>query len=272
MTALKKLVEAQKRTGSLLSVGLEPSIDHLPKGSEGNLHDHEDFLRLVIDATQGLVCAYKVNLAFFESLGWEGMELLYTVREQLPDDVLLIADAKRSDIGTTARHYATALFDRLGADAVTVNPLMGSDSVSPFLEWEDRLTFLLALTSNKGASDFLLPNDLHLQITRKAREWGNGHNIGLVTGATQATHLSDIRANAGDLPFLVPGLGAQGGDLEGVIRHGAIEGGEYTGLLLHVTRGILPTAADKGDAGEIIRSKTIEWNKRITTALEDHRQ
>ncbi|MCC5874743.1 MAG: orotidine-5'-phosphate decarboxylase [Candidatus Sumerlaeia bacterium] len=266
MNALEKLYKAQERTGSLLSIGLEPSPAYLPKGMEGNLHDFEEFLGTIIEATKGIVCAYKFNLAFFESLGWEGMELLYAIREQIPEDTLLIADAKRSDIGTTARHYAKALFDRLDADAVTVNPLMGQDSVLPFLEWEDRLTFLLALTSNKGAADFLLPNDLYINIARRAKSWGNGHNVGLVTGATQVDHLSKIRDVADDLPFLVPGIGAQGGDLDGVIKHGSITGSANPGLVIHVTRGILPGEGDTGDHGEIIREKTVAWNQKVQSA------
>lgn len=269
MTARDKLRKAQQETGSLLSIGLEPSPEYFHGVGERNLQEHEEFLTTIIEATRGLVCAYKVNLAFFEAHGWEGMELLYAIRETIPDNALLIADAKRSDIGTSARHYATALFGKLEADAVTVNPLMGRDSVEPFLEWSGRLTFLLALTSNPGAEDFLLRNDLFLDIARRARQWGDSESLGLVAGATRGGNLARLREAAGEMAFLVPGLGAQGGDLHDVLAHGAA-GGPDPCLLLHLTRGILPAPEDDGDAETIIRRKTLEWNERVTAVRNTH--
>lgn len=265
MSAREKLRRAQKETGSLLSVGLEPSAEYFQGGANPNLQEFEEFLSTIIEATRGIVCAYKVNLAFFEAHGWEGMELLYTLRETIPENALLIADAKRSDIGTTSRHYATALFGKLEADAVTVNPLMGRDSVEPFLEWSDRLTFLLALTSNPGAEDFLLRGDLFLEIARRAREWSRGDSLGFVAGATRGENLARLREAAGPVPFLVPGLGAQGGDLDEVFRQGAAPGDDPC-LLLHLTRGILPAAGEPGNPEEIIRRKTEEWNARVASA------
>lgn len=267
MKALDKLIQAQHRTGSLLSIGLEPSLGYLPRGFEKNLEGCESFLKLIIEATQDLACAYKFNLAFFESHGWEGMEMLYAVREAVPDDVLLIGDAKRGDIGTSARHYAVAMYDKLEVDSVTINPLLGRDSAVPFLEYEDKLNFFLGLTSNPGASEFLLPNDLFLQIGRRVSEWNTARNCGLVAGATHPEHLGELRRAAPAMPFLVPGIGAQGGDLERTLREGYLTP-EFSGLILHVTRGVLPTEGDPGDPGMFIRSRTEELNGLIAAAVE----
>lgn len=269
MSALRTLIAAQQRTGGLVSAGLEPHADHLPAGFAPTLRGHEDFLRLVIDATAGIVCAYKFNLAFFEALGVGGIDLLYRVRDRLPGDALVIADAKRGDIGSTARCYASALYDSLAADAATVNPLMGSDSAEPFLAYRDKLTFFLALTSNPGASDFILHNGLYLRLAEAVSSWNSGENCGLVVGATRPQLAAEVRRAAPGLPFLIPGVGAQGGDLEetarGARRANAGADG-FSGLLFHVTRGLLPKPGERGDAGEIIRRRAAEWRDRTRAA------
>lgn len=273
MTSLEKLHQAISRTGSLISAGIEPAPDYLPaSGGFGPTRaGYLDFFRVFIDATRDLVAAYKFNLAFFESQGLEGYRLLDAVRELMPADAFVIADAKRGDIGTTAKHYAKSLFEGFGADAATVNPLMGRDSVEPFLAYEDRLTYFLALTSNPGAADFILPQRLFERIATSIESWGNGRNAGLVVGATKgAEDVRAVRAAAPTLPFLVPGLGAQGGSAETVIRSGAMrtEGGlDQLGLLLHSTRGLLPGAADAGrDVGEVIRERAIAFAGQIKSA------
>lgn len=267
MNAIQKLHAAQQRTGSLLSIGLEPAPEYLPAGFAPNMEGYEEFLRTIIIATEGLACAYKFNLAFFESLGWEGMELLYVVREMIPDDVLLIADAKRGDIGSTAKHYARALYDQLGADAVTLNPLMGRDSAEPFLERTEKLNFFLVLTSNPGAADFLLPEDFYLKVGAKVAEWNTAGNCGFVAGATRPEYLAKLRALGPQVPFLVPGIGAQGGDIEATLQHGG-DSRAFPSLLLHVTRGILPTPQDGDDIEEAIRRRTQQWQQRVTQARQ----
>lgn len=262
--AKQKLKQAQLETGSLLCVGLEPCAEYQPPSVADNLQGYEEFLRLIVEATTGLVSAYKINLAFFESLGWEGLELLYALRETIPDNAFLIADGKRGDIGTTARHYAKAIFDQLGADAATVNPLMGKDSVEPFLAYGEKLNYLLTLTSNPGADDFLLPNDLYMTIARKAKEWDSRGNTGLVAGATRPDQLTAIKEVA-PLPMLIPGVGAQGGDLPAVLAALKPQPGE---ALIHVTRGILP-GTETGDLQEIIQRKTRDWNERIRAAQQE---
>ena len=256
--AVEQLRCAQRRTGSLLSVGLEPSADRLPDGFADTIEGHEAFLHLVIEATHGLVCAYKLNLAFFESLGAEGVAMMRRVRERIDDDVLVIADGKRGDIGTSAVRYAEAVYGWLGAGSATVNPLMGTDSVRAFVDWEDRLTFVLALTSNPGAADFLGVDDLAGRIARKAHdEWNANRNCGLVVGATRGEGIAAMRAAAPGCVFLMPGVGAQGGDLEYAISAGRADSAlGWSGIVIHTTRGILPGRDERGDTARIIRENT----------------
>lgn len=265
--ALKKLRASQKTSKSLISVGLEPSLDYLPANFSRNMEGCEEFLRLIIEATEGLACAYKFNFAFFEAHAWEGMELMYAIREIIPDDVFVIADAKRSDIGTSARHYAESIYDRFQADSATVNPLMGHDSAKPFLDYTDKLNFFLVLTSNPGADDFLLPQDLHHRIARKVVEWNEGENCGFVAGGTRPDQLAELRGMAPGVPFLIPGLGAQGGSPEEVVAaSGAVD--SPGNAVFHLTRSILPGVKEKGDPGDLIREKTLAWRDRINSALE----
>ncbi len=266
-SATNKLKTAWSERKTLLSIGLEPSMEYLPDGFDRNLEGLDEFLRLIIDATEGLAAAYKFNIAFFESLGWEGMELLYGFRDLLPDDSLIIMDAKRGDIGTTAKHYAKAMYESLAVDSMTVNPLMGFDSAEPFLEYEDKLTFFLVLTSNPSASDFLIPNGLYKDIAGKVASWNKVGNCGFVTGATRPEYLKELREIAGNIPFLVPGVGAQGGDLKATIENGMDSNSDYPGLLIHATRGILPAQGEKGDPMEIIRQKTTDLRDQINKAI-----
>lgn len=269
-TAAEKLAEIQRRTGSVLSAGLEPCPEYLPRGFEPTIRGYEAALRTIIDATAGLVCAYKPNLAFFESLGPDGWALLRRIRDAVPRETLFIADAKRGDIGSTAVHYARAVFEWLDADAVTLNPLMGRDSAAPFLAYRDRLSFFLVLTSNPGAADFLLDEGLYRRVARSVAEWNqeNG-NCGMVVGATRSEHIAEIRSIAPGVPFLVPGLGAQKGELERTARLGRATAGDGPGLIFHVTRGLLPGADDAGPVADTIRAKATDWARRTWTAVEE---
>ena len=252
--------------GSRLCIGLDPDPQRFPDGLS---RDSEGALRLmgdIIDATADQVCAYKPNLAFFEAFGADGYALLRQTLARIPQDVLVIADAKRGDIGNTAAQYASALFDDLGAGAATVNPLMGHDCVRPFLAHADRVSFLLCLTSNPGADDFLLPGALYLSIARKAEAWNGEHgNVGLVVGATRPEHLSEIRAAAPSLPFLIPGLGAQGGEAEQVVRRGRNRDGE--GLVFNVSRDVLYAGKKIEDFAAEARRAACAWNDRINAAF-----
>lgn len=264
LSAMDKLKSAQRRTGSLLSIGLEPAVEYLPAGFTHDMKGHRAFLETLLRATSGLACAYKLNLAFFEAHGIEGIRLLHEIREQIPADVLVIADAKRGDIGSTARHYAKAVFESLGADSVTLNPLMGFDSAEPFLVYTGRLSFFLVLTSNPGAADFLLPGGFYLAIARRVAEWNKAGNCGFVVGATRPEAFAELRDIAPAISFLVPGIGAQGGEAEAVLRSGAARTGDGSGLIFHVTRGILPAPGESGDVEETIRRRTTQWRERLT--------
>ncbi|MEM9083397.1 MAG: orotidine-5'-phosphate decarboxylase, partial [Planctomycetota bacterium] len=186
-SAFDRLRAAQRASGSLVSVGLEPAAKYMPPCFEATIAGYRAFLESIVEAAEGSCAAFKLNVAFFESLGTEGFELMHEVREMVPPTTLLIADAKRGDILTTAEHYARAIYEELGADSTTVNPLMGHDAVEPFLAYRDSLTFVLALTSNPSAKDFLLEHDLYLRIAEQVAAW-NGRDAvhsGLVVGATR---------------------------------------------------------------------------------------
>lgn len=274
MTTIDKLRSAIERTGGLVSAGIEPAPDYMPVGGAfaPEPEGYFEFFRMFVEATGDLVAAYKFNLAFFESQGLEGIRLLYRVRDLIPEHAVVIADAKRGDIGSTAKHYAKSLFEVFAADAVTVNPLMGRDSAEPFLAYADRLTYFLALTSNPGASDFILPERLYERIASSVAKWSDG-NAGLVVGATKgAEEVRAVRAAAPALPFLVPGLGAQGGSAETIVEAGASStehGLSGLGLLLHSTRGLLPGEADRGrDIAEAVRSRTMAFREQIAGAID----
>ncbi len=250
-----KLREAEQRIGALLSVGLEPAPEYLPAGFEPTIAGYRAFLSIIVEATRDFAAAYKFNLAFFESLGPDGWHLLHEIRALLPDNALIIADAKRGDIGSTAKHYAKAVYENLAADSITLNPLMGRDSAEPFLAYSDKLAFFLVLTSNPGADDFLLRDNLYQRIAETITQWGSADQLGFVVGATRPQYLAEIRALAPQNTFLVPGVGAQGGDAAAVINNGRISKSE-TGLLIHATRSLLPAKDDKGDPAAIIRRRT----------------
>lgn len=230
MNFVKKLLEASRKNNSLLCVGLDPDPELMPKV------DLLDFLREIIEATSDLVCAYKPNLAFYEALGLEGLALLKEVLKFIPAEIPVIGDAKRGDIGNSSRKYARALFDFFGFDAVTVNPYLGEDSLRPFIDYADKGVLILCLTSNPGASDFqAFGGKLRLfeLVARKAKEWNARGNVGLVVGATQIEGLRRVRELCPEMLLLIPGVGAQRGDLEAVVRYG----GER--VIINSSRGVL---------------------------------
>jgi orotidine-5'-phosphate decarboxylase len=256
------------RTHSRLCVGLDPDPARAPRGVAHDPQGIVDYLRRVIDATADLACAYKPNLAFFEALGArEGAETLEATLRHIPTGVLTIADAKRGDIGHSSAMYARALFERSGFGAATVNPLMGADCVAPFLDYADRLSFLLCLTSNPGADDFLLHNGLYLQIARRAAEWNRAHgNVGLVVGATRPDSVAAIRAAAPTLPFLVPGVGTQGGEIDAIVRHGRDDQDE--GLVFNVSRGILYAGTSASDYTDAARAAAQRYRDAINDVFD----
>lgn len=229
-----RLLECSRKKDSLVCVGLDVDPDRVPEPLRGHGDWVYEFNRGIIEATSDLVCAYKPNLAFYEALGSYGLDALARTVRAMPPDVVVIGDAKRGDVGHTARAYARALFEVYGFDAATVNPYLGRDSVEPFLAYRDRGVFLLCKTSNPGSGDFQdlvcrtpmgdLP--LYQVVARRAREWNGAGNVGLVVGATYPMELSMVRTLAPDLPLLIPGVGAQAGDLERTMLDGTDSRGE----------------------------------------------
>jgi orotidine-5'-phosphate decarboxylase len=205
------------------------------------------FNRRIIDATADLVCAYKLNLAFYETLGAAGWHVMEKTLEHIPRGIMTIGDGKRGDIGNTSERYARALFDELGFDAATVNPYMGYDSIEPFLGRSDRGVFLLALTSNAGSKDFqrltVRGQPLYERVIQAAVRWNTNNNIGLVVGATHPQELRRIRTLSPQTPILIPGIGRQGGDLQSAVRYGCTRHGGLA--IINASRSILYASSGK---------------------------
>jgi orotidine-5'-phosphate decarboxylase len=260
---IDKLTTAAKRNNSLLCVGLDPDPERMPD----KLGVFE-FNKAIIDATSDLVCAYKLNLAFYEALGDEGWDALKRTLKYIPGDMPVIGDAKRGDIGNTARAYAKAIFSNLNVDATTVNPYLGFDSVEPFLEYTDKGVLILCRTSNPGALDFqsLQCKDdsghrpLFEIVAYKASQWNIHGNIGLVVGATYPEELKLIRQSHPDMPLLIPGIGAQGGELELVVRYGVNSKGEKA--IINSSRQII-YASRKKDFARAARGAAAELREQI---------
>ncbi|WP_028298068.1 orotidine-5'-phosphate decarboxylase [Olivibacter sitiensis] len=268
-----ELIAQIKRKRSFLCVGLDTDLEKIPDF----LLDEEDpifsFNKAIVEATADLCVAYKPNIAFYECYGAKGWETLRKTWEILPKDCLSIADAKRGDIGNTAERYARAFFDEkqagLGFDAITIAPYMGEDSVKPFLTFAGRWGIVLALTSNSGSFDFQLFEDsvgTHLfeQVIEKVNEWGSTDNLMYVVGATRGEAFETIRKHAPAHFLLVPGVGAQGGDLAEVCRYGM---NDDCGLLVNATRSII--YASKGrDFAEKAREEALKLQGEMETELQ----
>jgi orotidine-5'-phosphate decarboxylase len=248
MNFLDKLLAASRQQNSLLCVGLDPEPDRLPAQLQSMpvARAVTHFCRGIIEATAPYVCAFKPNLAFFEVLGPEGMYVFQEVLRAIPSHIPIIADAKRGDLGNTARNYAATVFDVYGCDAVTVNPYPGYDSVAPFLAYRDKVVIHLCRTSNPSARDFqdLLVHDekgevrpLYEVVAQRVQSWNKAGNCGLVVGATYPQELRKIRSMCPNMPILIPGVGAQGGDLEASVLAGVDEFGEKA--IIAVSRTIL---------------------------------
>ncbi|MCM1066664.1 MAG: orotidine-5'-phosphate decarboxylase [Muribaculaceae bacterium] len=269
------LVENIFRKGSFLCVGLDTDIKKIPACIAGT--DSERMLafnKAIIDATAPYCVAYKPNTAFYESMGAEGWQVLADtvsyIRTKYPDQ-FIIADAKRGDIGNTAALYARAFFESMDVDAVTLAPYMGEDSVKPFLAYEGKWSIILALTSNASASDFEMVADskgvpLYERVIRRSRHWGSPIDTMYVVGATKAESLDGIRGVAPRHFLLVPGVGAQGGSLEEVARHGLID---ECGLLVNSSRGIIYASSGE-DFAEAAAKASAELAAQMKALLEEY--
>ena len=237
----KELIAEIKAKKSFLCVGLDTDLDKIP----AHLLETEDpifeFNKAIIDATKDFCVAYKPNIAFYECLGVKGWESLRKTLEYIPKNIFTIADAKRGDIGNTSKYYAKTFFEYLNFDSVTIAPYMGEDSITPFLEFEDKWVIVLALTSNKGALDFQFMTDaqgekLYQKVLKKSSKWGTPENLMYVVGATRAEGIGEVRNIVPNNFFLVPGVGAQGGSLQDVAHYGW---NEDCGLLVNSSRQII---------------------------------
>jgi orotidine-5'-phosphate decarboxylase len=243
------ITQSIREKRSFLCVGLDTDINKIPKFLLKEEDPIFEFNKRIIDATKHVAVAYKPNLAFYECHGPAGWESLRKTMDYIPEGIFTIADAKRGDIGNTSNYYAQTFFNYYQFDSVTVAPYMGHDSVQPFMSFPDKWVILLALTSNGGAFDF---QNLSLEggkkvfeaVIEKSKEWGSAENLMYVVGATRGEQLAEVRAIAPDNFFLVPGVGAQGGSLEEVVKYGA---NEDCGLLVNSSRGIIYAGGDELD-------------------------
>jgi orotidine-5'-phosphate decarboxylase len=257
MTFLSKLMGAQRNQNSLLCVGLDADTKLLPSNVRKAPNPALEFNKRIIEATHDLVCAYKLNLAFYEALGDLGWETMRQTLAMIPGNIITIGDGKRGDIGNTSAQYAKALFE-LGFDAVTVNPYMGFDSIEPFLKDSQRGAFILALTSNPGSKDFQRLRvgrvPLYEKVAATAKKWNKNKNVGLVVGATYPKELSRIRKIVPTMPLLIPGIGKQGGDLKSSIRFGCDKHGELA--LINASRSVIYASLGEDFAAAARREAT----------------
>jgi orotidine-5'-phosphate decarboxylase len=266
----KELVSQIRKKNSFLCIGLDTDIQKIPK----HLLKFEDpifeFNKQIIEATHDLCVAYKPNLAFYESLGSEGLKSLEKTIEIIPNDIFTIADAKRGDIGNTSTLYARAFLEKMNFDSVTVAPYMGKDSISPFLGFEDKWVIVLALTSNEGSNDFQqlttggFEVPLYEVVMKKCMEWGTDENMMFVVGATRANDFENVRRIAPNHFFLVPGVGAQGGDLKSIAEIGM---NADCGLLINSSRQII-YASNGENFAEKAREEALKLQIEMKSLLQ----
>ncbi len=272
MNFTEKLQTASNKNKSLLCVGLDPDPVLMPQ------MDVVEWGRQIIEATKDLVCAYKPNFAFYEALGIEGLSKLEQTLHHIPANIPVIADAKRGDIGNTARKYAHAIFDILGFDAATVSPYLGFDAIRPFADYADKGVFVLCHTSNESSADFqklrckidtsakAIP--LFEVVAKKAVEWNINQNIGLVAGATTPAPLKRIRELCPYMPILIPGIGAQKGSLASAVRNGIDAKGQN--IIITSSRQIIYASKGK-DFSSAARFEASKLRTRITQLVTRHK-
>lgn len=257
MTAMEKYRARIKESGTLLCVGLDSDMEKIPSQFKDSKTPQFEFNKWIIDQTHDSACAYKPNLAFYEACGEQGIHELQLTMDYLHAEhpsIVTIADAKRGDIGNTNQGYVTAIFDTLGFDAVTLHPYLGQEAIQPFLDRKDKVSIFLCKTSNPGAGEFQdlvldgKPLWMHVAM-RVSSTWNTHNNCMLVIGATYPTELKAVRGIVGSMPFLVPGVGAQGGDIHEVLNAGL--SADKSDLLINVSRNILFANDPKSEAEKL---------------------
>lgn len=263
----KYLIQQIKEKKSYLCVGLDSDIEKIPVHLKSQPDAVFEFNKQIIDSTKDLCVAYKINTAFYEAEGVEGWKSLEKTVKYIPSTHFKIADAKRGDIGNTSYHYAKAFFETIPFDAITVAPYMGSDSVKPFLDYENKWTIVLGLTSNEGSKDFqqqrIHENFLYEEVIKKTSEWGTEENLMFVVGATKAVDIKSIRKIIPDHFLLIPGVGFQGGSLSEVSKYGL---NSDCGLLVNVSRAII-YAGNKEDFAKEVRGIALEYQTEMKNYL-----
>tara|TARA_B110000459_G_scaffold203793_1_gene261827 strand:+ start:8308 stop:9123 length:816 start_codon:yes stop_codon:yes gene_type:complete len=263
----RQLIDQIKQKQSFLCIGLDADITKIPKHLLKKEDPIFEFNKQIIDATKDVCVAYKPNTAFYESLGAKGWESLEKTIDYIPKDIFTIADAKRGDIGNTSKMYAKAFLETLNFDSVTVAPYMGSDSIEPFLEIENKWVILLALTSNKGADDFQFfdngTDKLFEKVLKQSKKWGNDKNLMYVVGATRPEMFKEIRSIVPNSFLLVPGVGAQGGSLSEVCKYGM---NKDCGLLVNSSRGIIYAGNDENFA-DAAKGSALQIQKEMAILL-----
>lgn len=266
----KEIYEAVLQKGSCLCVGLDTDPARIPASLQREHDPVFEFNKRIIDATAKYAIAYKPNLAFYEAQGAKGWESLRRTMEYIPSGIFRIADAKRGDIGNTSEQYAKAFFEELGFDAITLSPYMGKDSIVPYFKHDGKWVIVLGVTSNEGSSDFqkLKAGDgrsVYEHVLEATATWGNEENTMFVAGATQLSQLKEIREMFPGHFLLVPGIGAQGGDLEGVIRTAA---NEHCGLIINSSRSIIYASSD-ADFAEAAGREARKVQEEMENLLEE---
>jgi len=264
MTAFEKLSKANS-SGKFICVGLDTDQKKLPSHLQSKNRPVVEFNKEIIASTKDLTAAYKINLAFYESEGIKGLESLEETLAFIPDNILTIADGKRGDIGNTSSFYARSIFEHFNFDSATLNPYMGKDSLEPFLNYNEKLNFILVLTSNPGANDFqkefLQSGEfLYQSVLKKIHKWNLNSNCGIVFGATNLNELKENLSNIGNLPMLIPGVGAQGGSLQEVCK--TLFSSGKNSFLINVSRGIIQKSLGK-DFAEAAKNELIKLNNSV---------
>jgi orotidine-5'-phosphate decarboxylase len=270
----QQLQSAWASQGSMLCVGFDPDPKRLPQALQGKPEGIFEFCRDIADATADLVCSFKPQFAYFASQGAEAqLEKLITHLKDKYPHIPVILDSKRGDIGSTADHYALEAFERYGADAITVNPYMGFDTIEPYLKHHGKGVIVLCRTSNPGGSDLQFLNvspsgePLYLHVAKlAATQWNTSGQIGLVVGATFPEEIAKVRAIVGDMPLLIPGIGAQGGDIEATVKAGSIAGKPGTGMIINSSRAIL-YASSGNDFAQAARDAALSTRDALRAAI-----
>jgi orotidine-5'-phosphate decarboxylase len=268
---LKRLRDISRKNNSLLCIGLDVDPLQVPESLYRWGDPQFEFNRAIIEATKDIVCAYKLNISFYESVGEHGWYTVHQTLARIPEEIVTIGDGKRGDIANSSERQAHLICNDWEFGASTVNPYMGYDSVEPFLRRKDQCAFVLAVTSNPGAKDFQYlkagGKPLYEHVVAKARKWNTKKNVGLVVGATRPAEMKRIRKLAPELPFLIPGIGKQKGDLEAAVRYGCDKRGELA--VVNIGRSII-YASTGDDFAEKARAVALKYRDEMNRYREKY--